>query len=418
MNALPYLTRTLEKPLTEALEVFPVVVLTGARQVGKTTLVQHLPTAAERAFRTLDDLRVLDMAQSEPDLLVGESERMTLDEVQRVPDLLRAVKRAVDGSRTPGRFLLTGSANLLLMESVSETLAGRAVYLRLGPLTASERSGAGETSPWSTLLEASTPAEALEALEVPGTPSRSRFAWELAACQGGMPALLQVPQNQHPRWFEGYVTTYLERDLQQISSISALADFRRLLRIAALRLGGLVNRADLARDAGLSRPTAHRYLNLLQVSHQVRLLAPFASNRTKRLVKSPKLYFGDTGLAAYLAGVYSAADLRALPKPGAFLENLLLTTLDSWRETRVPAPEILFWRTAAGQEVDFVIEAAARLLPIEVKASSRIRPSDLTGLRRFLELHPSAPFGVVVHGGDETYIPAPGVVAVPAGRVL
>jgi hypothetical protein len=181
--------------------------------------------------------------------------------------------------------------------------------------------------------------------------------------KAGYPPVLPLDAEQRARWFEGYVTTYLERDLQQIAGISALVDFRRLLQVAALRLGGILNQADLARDAALSRPTAHRYLNLLEVSFQLRKLPAYAVNPTTRLVKSPKLYWTDTGLAAHLGGVASAAELPSNPRSGAFLENLVLAELDAWRECVAPRPEVFYWRTASGAEVDFVIEHQRRLVP-------------------------------------------------------
>jgi hypothetical protein len=415
VNDLQYLPRALTRVVEQALTTFPVVVLTGARQTGKTTLARHLPSAGRRTFRSLDDLRVLEQAEREPDLLVHEAPLLTLDEVQRVPDLLRAVKRAVDEHRRPGRFLLTGSANLLLMSRVSESLAGRAVYVRLGPLTQGEQSGQGAVGPWSGLLAAPSADAALAVLRA-RTPGQRD--WSDAAQRGGYPPVLGLSATDQARWFEGYVTTYLERDVQQIASIAALADFRRLLRIAALRVGGILNQAEIARDAGLARPTVHRYLNLLEVSFQIRKLPPYAVNPTVRLVKTPKLYWTDCGLAAHLAGLSDAAELRADQRCGAYLENLILAELDAWRECVAPRPEIFYWRTASGTEVDFVIEHQRRLVPIEVKAGSRARTADAAGVERFLEQYPRAKWGLVMHTGSDCYALSRRVIAAPVSRVL
>lgn len=414
VNEFRLLPRTIAPALERALARFPVVVLTGARQTGKTTLVRSLPSAATRSFRSLDDLDILDRAIQEPDLLVREADRLTLDEVQRAPDLLRAVKRVVDDRRRPGQFLLTGSANLLLMSTVSETLAGRAVYLRLGPLAEREKEGRPEPPPWSALLEAEGAEEAARIMRAV-EPCTKR--WRESAIEGGLPPAVFLGPDRG-RWLDGYVTTYLERDLQQLSSISDLADFRRLLRLSAHRIGGLLNRAELARDAGLSRPTAHRWLNLLEVSFQVRLLPPYSSSRTKRLVKTPKLYFGDTGLGAHLAGITAPEAFRAEINEGAWLENLLVVHIDVWRETLSPRPELLFWRTSEGAEVDLVLEQGRRLLPVEVKTTSRARREDAVGLERFLDHHRSAPFGLLVHDGKEVQLVSRRVVAVPIDRLL
>ncbi len=412
---MEYIPRLLGTAIASSLRELPVVVLTGARQTGKTTLVRNLPPAEPRRFVTLDDLRALDLAQREPDVLVRAEEPLTLDEVQRVPDLLRAIKREVDRARRPGRFLLTGSANLLLMKTVSETLAGRAVYLRLVGLSEAEKRGA-PPPPWGALLEAADPEEARRILVKAGHAGAP--AWTSAACEGGYPPVLGLSIEARARWFESYVATYLERDLQQLADISALADFRRLLEAAALRLGGLLNRADLARDAGLSPATAGRWLDLLEVSFQVRLVRAYARGRAARLIKAPKLYFSDTGLAAQLAGLGLRADLEASPRRGALLENLLLCQLDAWRETLAPRPEIYHWRSAAGAEVDFVIEHRRRLLPIEVKASRQVRAADAAGLERMMVDAPGARWGILAYGGEELGLVSGRVLAVPVDRLL
>jgi len=184
MNDLQMLPRLLQTRLDQTLHGFPVVVLLGARQTGKTTLVRHLPSAGQRVFRTLDDLRVLDTALNEPEALLREGSSMAIDEVQRAPQLLHAIKRAVDEQRQPGRFLLTGSANLLLMHQVSETLAGRAVYLQLGPLTQSEKAGRADLSFWTRLMQAKSAADAADALALGSTHALP--GWPSLVCEGGM----------------------------------------------------------------------------------------------------------------------------------------------------------------------------------------------------------------------------------------
>lgn len=196
------------------------------------------------------------------------------------------------------------------------------------------------------------------------------------------------------------MTTYLERDVQALSAIEHLVDFRRLMRIAALRSGKVVNQSEMARDAGLSQATAHRYLNLLEASHLLYRLPAYAVNRTKRLVKSPRLFFCDSGLAAALAGVHSPREMERADVAGAMLETLVLADLCTWREARSPRPEILWWRTASGEEVGFVVERGERLVPIEVKASGRPRPGDIRHLHAFLDEYADlATHGVLLHAG-------------------
>jgi len=195
-------------------------------------------------------------------------------------------------------------------------------------------------------------------------------------------------------WFEGYVRTYLERDLQVLSSISALPDFRRLMRAACLRLGQLVNQTELARDIALPQPTVHRYLNLLEISFLLVRVPAYAANRTKRLIKTPKLYWGDAGIAMHLAGLTEPT--------GAHLENIVLQDLLCWRDARTAQAEILYWRTTTGEEVDFVIETAGRLLPIEVKATTRPRLTDAAKLRSFrAEYGKLSRAGLLLHTGTQ-----------------
>ena len=399
------LPRAAGAALEAALRVFPVVVVIGARQTGKSTLVQSLPALKGHAYRTLDDPELRDQARRDPASVLAYARNLILDEVQRAPDLLSAVKLAVDRDRPrlPGRYVLTGSANLLLMERVSESLAGRAAYLRLWPLTRRERLGLGAAGIWSELLDA--PPEDWDAIvrqqDLPADD------WQRVVAEGGLP----VPAHEldtdeaRARWFDGYVETYLERDLQVLARIEDLGDFRRLMQAVALRLGQVVHQADLARDVGLSRPTAHRWLNLLETSFQLVRVGAYAVNRTKRLVKSPRMYWSDVGLARHIAGGEPA---------GAHLENFVLTDLVVWRELVTPRPEIHYWRTVNGEEVDFVIEAGRRLLPIEVKAASRPAYHDARHLLTFRREYGAAVHGgLLLHTGEETFWVAEGILAAP-----
>ncbi|MDP2956105.1 MAG: ATP-binding protein [Longimicrobiales bacterium] len=300
---------------------------------------------------------------------------LVLDEVQRVPDLLFAVKRAVDRERRPGRYVLTASANLLLMRSVSESLAGRAAYLALWPMTRRERLGQGGAGLWSDLLD--HPCK--DWPEILAGPEPAPADWRAVASEGGypVPAVEYSDPADRAIWFDGYIRTYLERDLQDLSSIDNLVDFRRLMGAACLRLGQLVNQTELGRDVQLPQPTVRHWLKLLEASYQLVPLPAYAVNRTKRLIKTPKAYWSDTGLALRLAGLSTPS--------GAHLENLVLSDLLAWRDGSVlDRPGLFHWRTATGEEVDFVVERGFRLVGIEVKATARPRASDAKHLRTFL----------------------------------
>lgn len=404
------LPRLATAAVRRSMGVFPVTVVTGARQTGKTTLVRDLLNAEDRLYLSLDDLDVRDDAARSPDELVARAPAMTLDEVQREPELLLAIKRAVDrgDGRRPGRFVLTGSANLLLMEKVADSLAGRAGYVTLRPFTRQELLGRGAAGIWSRFL--SEPVDAW--YDFARTREASPEDWRDAVRRGGYPvAALELDADEERAvWFDGYVRTYLERDLQDLSAVQDLVDFRRLMKATALRIGGLVNQSEVGRDTGIPQPTVHRYLNLLETSYQIIRLQPYSVNRTKRLIKSPKYYWCDTGLALRLAGEE--------PR-GAHLENLLLSDLLAWKDGLQDPAAILYWRTASGQEVDLLIESRNALLPIEVKAAARPSSRDARHLRAFLDQYPDmADGGLVLHGGPDTYWVADRILAAPWWRVV
>jgi len=400
--------RLVAAALAERLKAMPAVVVTGARQTGKSTLVSEL-VAGRRRYATLDDLDVQDAARRDPDVLLGGDTPVTLDEVQREPALLPAIKRAIDRKRVAGRFLLTGSANLLLMRRVSESLAGRASYLTLWPMTRREQAGLGRCGRWEDLLAAPD----AEWLDVLAQDDAGQEEWHALARRGGFPTPSLSLESAADRaiWFDGYVRTYLERDLQDLASISALPDFRRLMRAVSLRLGQLVNQTELARDTAVPQPTVHRWLNLLETSYLLVRLPAYAVNRTKRLIKTPKLYWADTGVALHLA--------ESNEPGGAHLENLVLHDLLAWRDARLERAELGYWRTAVGDEVDFVIEAGGKLLPIEVKAGARPRLADCNHLRTFrAEYGKKARAGLLLHTGSTLEWLAPDVLAAPWWRVV
>ena len=401
------LQRLVAEQLARHLRTMPAVVLTGARQTGKSTLAQAVEPG--RRFVSLDDFDVLDAARRQPEALTGGDAPVTLDEVQRAPDLLHEVKAAIDRGRQAGRFLLTGSANLLLMKQVTESLAGRASYLSLWPMTRREQLGLGRCGIWDELLanaETQWPA-VVAAQEAPAED------WQALARRGGFPFPAAHMQEASDRaiWFEGYARTYLERDLASLSAVASLPVFRRLMRTICLRLGQPANQSALGRDVALPQATVHRYLNLLETSYMLVRLPAYSVNRTKRLLKAPKLYWGDTGLALHIAGIDQPQ--------GAHLENLVLGDLLAWRDARPARAEVLCWRTAAGEEVDFVIEAGGFVLPIEIKTTERPRLRDTVRLCSFRkEYEGQARAGLLLHAGEAVEWLAPDVLAAPWWRVI
>lgn len=394
--------------LAQQLGVMPVAVVTGARQTGKSTLVRQL-AGDSRRYVTLDDLDARSAARDDPGLLIGGETPLTLDEVQREPDLMQAIKSAVDRRRRTGQFLLTGSANLLLMRRVSESLAGRASYLTLWPMTRREQLGLRPAGLWERLLDT----DQRQWAELLRSQPSDREEWRELARRGGFPVpALQLTRHQDRAiWFDAYVGTYLERDLRDLANITALPDFRRVMRATCLRVGQILNQSDLARDLSLSQSTVHRYLNLLEASYLFVRLPAYTSNRTKRLMKSPKAYWSDTGLAMRLS--------QETEPRGAHLENIVLHDLLAWRDSRASRAEIYYWRTSSNQEVDFVIEQAGQLLPIEVKSSATPRLRDVRHLRAFLdEYRDISKAGLLLHDGDAVEQIATNVIAAPWWMVI
>lgn len=409
-------TRTLSRLVAPALEDrlgrMPVVVVTGARQTGKTTLTRGL---AGRRFVTLDSLTTLDQARREPATLVRQADRMTLDEVQRAPELLLAVKEAVDEDRRKGRFLLTGSANLALLGEIGESLAGRASYLVLRPLTEREKRGDRSTSSWTGLTEVADARHALDSL-----PSPREWDWKRAALEGGLPpAALAEDADDRRVFLESYFDTYVQRDVRDFAQVGDLAAFVRLVRLVALRNGGLVNHAELSRDAEVPRSTVLRWMSVLDASYVTTSVPAFATSRKRRLIKAPRVYCGDTGLGTFLASIDDEGSLARDPRVGSWLEGLVLNDLLAWRETLVKKPGVMHWRSVNGTEIDFVVERGKRLMPIEVKSSRTVRVDDARSIDAFCAEHgTTAPFGVVAYAGREPLRLTPTCFAIPLSCLL
>ena len=380
-----YLSREITPRLERALRQLPVVVLSGLRQSGKSTLLQNEAGLARgHTYRTLDDFATLAAARSNPESLLESA--AILDEVQRCPELLVALKKSVDEQRKPGRFILSGSANLALLGHVTETLAGRAGYFTLHPMTRREQRGTTAHEPFLVKF-----------LRSP-------------ACLGTADGVAE--------WFRGYVQTYVERDVRQLSQITDLVAFRTLAQLAALRTGQVLVISTLGRDAKLNAVTAGRYLDLLEASFLIRRLPPFLKNRSSRLVKSPKLYFTDSGLSAHLAGITTLEPGRDDLLRGALFETYVAQNLAALLEAHLPDAQLAFWHEQGRHEVDFVIESGRRVFAIEVKAATRWSESDLSGLRAFLERTPACAAAVLAYNGKEAVKLDERLFAIPLGQLL
>lgn len=387
----------------------PAVVLTGMRQAGKSTLLCKDPRFKHRRYVTLDDFAQLQAARNDPESFLESADPLTIDEAQRCPELLVAVKREVDRDRRPGRFLLSGSANFALLKNVSESLAGRAVYLSLSPFSRRELAGNGKKPPiLKTFFESGHwPKEG----HWSSISSKDVF-------EGGMPPVALGGLHDVPLWFKGYEQTYLERDIRDLSRVADLLAFRHLMRLAALRSGNLLVPSELARDAKLKAVTASRYLGLMEASFVLHRVGPFLSNRSSRLIKSPKIYVSDSGLACYLAGISSPTALAEDHLSGALFETYAGQNLEAILTSHWPQAQLSFWNIQGRHEVDFVIEVSRDCLAIEIKSASRWGDKELSGLRAFLAATPHCRAAILAYNGSSPVRLGDRLWAVPLSMLL
>jgi uncharacterized protein len=400
--------RNLAPVLQEALSDRPVVLVNGARQVGKSTLVQSQADGERAQYLTLDDATVLAAVARDPGgFVAGLDGPVILDEIQREPRLFPAIKMAVDRDRRPGRFLLTGSADVFLLPTVSESLAGRMEILTLWPLSQGELAGVRE--------------DFVDALFAPEPPSAALPPLDRAelfrrVVQGGFPELAgRIAAPRHRAWFRSYVTTILQRDVRDLSNIDDLSALPRLLTLLAARATTLLNYSELSRSAGIPATTLKRYFLLLEATFLLQTLPAWSANLSRRLVKSPKILLADSGLLASLLGI-DGERLDEEPRlVGPLLENFALLEIRKQIGWSRSQPRMFHYRTQAGQEVDLLLEDdRGRVAGIEVKAGGTVQEKDVRVLLDLAEtLGKKFTRGVVLYTGDRVVPFSEKVLAVP-----
>ena len=386
-----YLERSLEPVLKKAASEFPAVVLTGPRQSGKTTLLKHL-FGEDWAYVSLEPPDIRAAAVEDPrGFLAMYVPPVIFDEVQYAPDLLPYVKERIDTHRDrTGQYVLTGSQNLLLMERITESLAGRSAILRLLPLSRREAEGRPQAHlPWEPQYQASSEAKV-----------SYQGIWN-DFLRGSYPELVANPGRDINLWHGGYVQTYLERDVRTIRQVGDLSQFQSFLRALAARSAQLLSLTDLAKDLGLAVNTIKAWLSVLEASYQVIVLRPYFANIGKRLVKTPKVYFTDVGTLCYLTGLKDPEHAASGPMGGPIMETAVLSEIVKTLTHRGIDPRVYFWRTSTGTEIDIVIETGLGLIPIEVKLSATPRPAMASSVKAFQEdFGDKAMPGYVVHPGE------------------
>lgn len=356
-----YLHRRLEKPLKEALEQFPVILITGPRQAGKSTLLQHCLKGY--TYISLDDILIRNLAESDPDLFLKTYESpLILDEIQYVPKLLSYIKLQVDRNRRNyGQYVLTGSQVFPLMKGVSESLAGRIAIFQLYPLS------------WDEIPNANIYNERIVASQM---------------LKGFYPEFQVQPDLNHRYWYSAYLSTYLERDIRAMRNIHDLGQFQKYMILLAARAGQLFNLSEIGKECGISQTTAKDWLTLLQATSVVFLLEPYFKNITKRIVKSPKLFFVDTGLLCYLLRIETIEQLIHSPFGGHIFENMVVMEKVKKFTQKGDRPHCYFYRTAAGTEIDLIIDHGDNIDAYEIKFSSCPKAEMTYALAEFSEDFP------------------------------
>ena len=406
--------RFLQSFLAEALSDTPVVLLIGARQVGKSTLTQNLKTEGYQPnYLTFDDSTLLVAAKGNPNgFLASVKTPVIFDEVQRVPELFLPIKLAVDKAREAGSFLLTGSANVLLMPNIADSLAGRIEILNLRPLSQGEIEGEKEDFiDWACGDE----------FELPSTKyAESRESLFERMLTGGYPEVVQrKTASRRSAWFNSYIATLLQRDVRDLANIEGLIDFPKLLSILAARAGGLLNYAEVSRTSALPQTTLKRYVALLENLFLIEYLPAYSGSLTKRLMKTPKLFFTDTGLLSYLQNLTWDKIKFEPTLAGMLTENFVVSELKkqtAWNKTRV---NMLHFRTSTDQEVDIVLEMpSGEVVGIEIKSGANVGRDAFKGLR-VLESDLGKKFkrGIVLYTGELCAAFDKNMFAVPINRI-
>jgi hypothetical protein len=353
-----WIEREIASELQAVAASFPVVVLVGPRQVGKTSVLER--TFPSYRYVSLDVAAHAEMAETRPsDFLAQFPPPLIIDEIQYAPAFFRQIKTFVDQNRKQnGLFLLSGSQNFMLMQGVADSLAGRAAIIPFSGLSGSE---------WQSAYNGAGTAD-----------------WREFFFRGGFPRLWDEPDNpiSRERWYQGYLATYIERDVRNILQIGNLRDFTRFLRACAARCAQTLNMSEIGRDVGISGTTARQWISVLQASNQIFLLEPYYKSLGKRLAKAPKLYFTETGLVAYLLGFQSADALWNSQAAGALWENYVISQWQKWRDWHNPSASLWYWRDQSGNEVDLIIETNNTLSAIECKLAERPGGHDVRGLLR------------------------------------
>ena len=402
---MKYIPRWLEERIVEAFKSHPVVILTGPRQVGKSTLLENASFLKNWRYLTLDDPDILEQAKEDPKGLLWENKPTILDEIQRHPELLLTVKYLVDKSRRQRHFILSGSGNISLRYSPRETLAGRAKYLHLTGFSFRE---------WQELPDTGILDQILQGRKVDAAAASQNTNLLKTVWRGCLPGVvLAETEKMALERMSGYVDTYIQRDIQDLVKIRYPQHFRQLMEALAKATGWESVQEELSSICGETRTNVSRYMSLLKDTNLLYELKGYFSKR-ERAYKQSKYFWFDSGMACFLSGIYDAQGLQKGNVKGRYVENFIFQQILSWASLQMIAPEIFYWKPKAQEaEVDFVICSNNKTIGVEVKSSTNLTFGDTRSMREFLKIHSEASCGIIVYTGDKIYPAATNIYAVP-----
>ena len=398
--------RKLSEKIIDLSKKFPSVTITGPRQSGKTTLVKDI--FKNYAYISLEDPDEREFAISDPKgFLKRFSSGIILDEIQRVPVLLSYIQGIIDKEYAPGRFIITGSNQFYLMKNITQTLAGRTAIVNLLPFSLTELL----ERPAINIFDLTDLADIGYIENIYGKSGKSKYGkpplrLEEYLFKGFYPPIYDK-QLEPKDWLSAYYITYVERDVREITNIVDIETFYRFIQLCAGRCGQILNLSSLASDAGISHTTAKNWISVLQASFILYVMPPHFSNFSKRIIKSPKLYFLDTGLLCYLLRIRNAEDVSFNSMRGQIFENFVFLEFYKFFANIGEIPPLFFWRDRTGHEIDFIIDAGKKLIPVEAKSGETVVNSFFDGLNYFKSLDKGANIsktGILINGGDAFYI--------------
>ncbi|MCI4405853.1 MAG: ATP-binding protein [Sulfuricurvum sp.] len=383
-------TRTATSILNEALAISPAVLLSGARQVGKSTLC----LSKDRQYRVFDDLSEREAALNDNiGYIASLPKPITLDEIQKVPEVLEGIKIDIDKKRINGTFLLTGSANVLDMKKTKDTLAGRIIEILMWPLSQKELNNKHEENIIDLLFS-----KGIDGISTTDTPYEMILE---AILNGGYPEIQRIKSVRGKAlWFNSYISTYVERDIRDVGELRDISAFIKFFNIIAPRSCSLLNKSDLASDSTISEPTVNNYLSMLEMIYQISLLRAYSSNVSKRFIKSPKLFMTDSGVFTHLLGITSIEEIHESNHKGDIFETFVYTELIKHISYSMMQPAIYHYRTDDKKEIDFILEKGDKIIAIEVKASHTVKKEDFKHIADFQSKAKQNILGLVLYSGE------------------